>query len=54
MFLAVAITPAAIRAASGILRRFFAIDACYIKSQFPMMLMIACSIDVNDNVIPLS
>ena len=53
-FLAVAIAPAATRSASGRLRRFFAIDACHIKSQFPMMLLIICGIDANDNVLPLS
>jgi hypothetical protein len=53
-FLAACIAPAAAISASYRLRRFFAIDACHTKSQFPMMLMIVCGIDANDNVLPLS
>jgi hypothetical protein len=53
-FLAACVAPAAAISASYRLRRFFAIDACHTKSQFPMMLMIACGIDANDNVLPLS
>jgi hypothetical protein len=36
------------------IRRFVALDACYTKSKYPMMLMIAVGIDANDNVIPLA
>ena len=53
-FIAVSIAPVAIKVASYILRRFFAIDACHTKSQYPMILMIACGINANDNVLPLS
>jgi zinc finger SWIM domain-containing protein 3 len=52
-FLAVCVAPSATISASYRLRRFFAIDACHTKSQFPMMLMIVCSIDANNNVLPL-
>ena len=53
-FQAAAIAPAATRQASYNLRRFFAIDACHTKSQFPMMLMIFCGLDSNDNVLLLA
>jgi len=36
------------------IRRFVALDACHTKSKYPIMLMIAVGIDVNDNAIPLA
>ena len=53
-FEAVCVAPAATVSASYRLRRFFAIDACHTKSQFPMMLMIVCGLDANNNVLLLS
>ena len=53
-FKAVAITPSATINASRYIRGFYALDACHIKSQFPMMLMIAVSINANNNVVPLA
>ncbi len=52
-FLAVCVAPTIAISASYRLRRFFTIDTCYTKSQFPMMLMIVYSININDNVLPL-
>jgi hypothetical protein len=34
--------------------RFVALDACYTKSKYPMMLIIAVGIDANNNAIPLA
>jgi hypothetical protein len=53
-FLAICVAPIAAISASYKLRRFFAINACYIKSQFPMMLMIVYSINANDNILLLA
>jgi hypothetical protein len=36
------------------IQRFVALDACYTKSKYLMMLMIAVGIDANDNAIPLA
>ena len=52
-FEAVCVAPAIIILASYRLRRFFAIDACHTKSQFPMILMIVCGINANDNMLLL-
>jgi len=53
-FLAICIAPAIAISASYKLRRFFAINTCYIKSQFLIMLMIVYSIDANDNILLLA
>jgi hypothetical protein len=53
-FLALCVAPIAAVLASYRLRRFFAIDACHTKSQFPIMLIIVCGIDANDNILPLA
>ena len=39
--------------ASYRLMYFFAINTYHTKSQFPMMLMIICDINTNNNVLPL-
>jgi hypothetical protein len=36
------------------IQSFVALDACYTKSKYLMMLMIAVGIDTNDNAIPLA
>jgi hypothetical protein len=36
------------------IQKFVALDICYTKSKYPMMLMIAVGIDANDNAIPLA
>ena len=48
------VAPAATVSASHRLRRLFAINASYAKSQFPIILIIVYSIDTNDNVLLLS
>jgi hypothetical protein len=53
-FLAAAVAPGATRSACIQMRRFYDIDACHIKSQFSMMLMVAVGIDANDNILPLA
>ena len=53
-FKAAAFAPSATKLACQYLRRFVALDACYTKSRYSMMLLIAVGIDANDNVLPLS
>ena len=53
-FQAAAFTPAAMKKAFRWIRKFVALDACYTRSKFRIMLMIAIGIDANDNILPLS
>ena len=53
-FQAAAFAPAAMKKACRWLRKFVALDACYTKSKFYIMLIIAVRIDTNDNILPLS
>jgi MULE transposase domain/MuDR family transposase len=46
--------PAGLRHAGRQLRGFTAIDGTHTKSRYRMMLLIACGIDANSNVVPLA
>ena len=46
--------PAGLRQAGRCLRRFTAIDGIHTKSRYRMILLIACSIDANSNVVLLA
>jgi hypothetical protein len=52
-FEAAAFAPQATIKAYAYLRQFWAIDACHIKSQYRMILMICCGINANSNVLPV-
>ena len=53
-FQAAAFAPAAMKKGFRWMRKFVALDTCYTRSKFRMMLMIAVGIDANNNVLPLS
>jgi hypothetical protein len=53
-FEAVFFAPASLRLGYKILRPFIALDGIYTRSKFRMMLLIACSIDANDNTLLLA
>ena len=46
--------PGGLRAAGPCLRPFTAVDGTHTKSRYRMMLLIACGIDANDQVVPLA
>jgi hypothetical protein len=53
-FQAAAFAPSTTIHAHRFLQNFIALNACHTKSKYPMTLMIAVGIDVNDNAIPLA
>jgi hypothetical protein len=53
-FEALAIAPASLIKASTYCRGFMALDATHTKSKYRMMLLIATTIDANDNLLPLA
>jgi hypothetical protein len=53
-FEAAAFAPSATINACRNIHKFVALDACYTKSRYLMMLIIAVGIDANDNAIPLA
>ena len=53
-FLAICVTLIVAISASYKLRHFFAINACHIKSQFLIILMIVYSINANNNILLLA
>jgi MULE transposase domain/MuDR family transposase len=54
IFEAAFFAPAGLRKAGKHLRPFTAIDGTHTKSQYRMMLLVACGIDANDHVVPLA
>jgi hypothetical protein len=53
-FEAVAFAPATTQNACRFIRHFACLDSCHTSSKYRMMLLIATSIDANDNALPLS
>ncbi|KFX86450.1 hypothetical protein V490_09076, partial [Pseudogymnoascus sp. VKM F-3557] len=53
-FEAIAFAPASLIEASTHCRSFMALDATHTKSKFRMMLLIATTIDANDNLLPIA
>jgi hypothetical protein len=53
VFVAVFSAPAGLRKAGKYLRPFTAINGTHTKSQYRIMLLVACGIDANDYVVPL-
>jgi hypothetical protein len=53
-FQATFFAPAGVRHAGRHLRSFTAIDGTHTKSQYRMILLVACGIDANDHVVPLA
>lgn len=53
-FQAAFFSPGGLRAAGPHIRPFTAVDGTHTKSRYRMMLLIACGIDANDQVIPLA
>jgi hypothetical protein len=54
VFEAAFFAPAGLRKAGKYLSPFTAIDGTHTKSQYRMMLLVACGIDANDHVVPLA
>jgi hypothetical protein len=53
-FAAVFIAPTACRNAVRNIRGYFGFDATHTRSKYPKMLCICCSLDANDQIVPLA
>ena len=53
-FQAAFFSPGGLRVAGPCLRPFTAVDRTHTKSRYRMILLIACRIDANDQVVPLA
>ena len=52
-FQVITVAPGATISTYQCIHQFYALDTCHTKSQFPIILIIAVSINTNDQVVPL-